>query len=142
MSSYVDGALTSNEEVVYLGHTSLWPLALWILIGIVLTPILVGLGILLWVFIKYKTTEIAITNKRVISKVGLISRQTIEMNLQKIESIQVDQSVTGRIFNYGSLVISGGGTPQAPIHGISNPMAFRKAFIEAQERGLSASNLA
>ena len=142
MSSYVDCALTNNEKVVYLGHTSLWPMGWWIFFGILLTPVVVGLIILLSVYIKYKITELAITNKRVISKVGLISRRTIEMNLQKIESIQVDQSVMGRIFNYGSLVISGGGTPQAPIPGISNPMEFRKAFIEAQERSISANSQA
>jgi hypothetical protein len=50
-----------------------------------------------------------------------------------VESIQVDQSVMGRILDYGTLVISGAGTPQAPIPGISNPIEFRRAFIEAQD---------
>jgi len=72
----------------------------------------------------------------VIAKVGLISRKTIELNLQKIESIQVDQSILGRLFNFGSIVVAGAGNPQAPVRGISSPMNFRRAFIEAQENGV------
>ena len=95
-----------------------------------------GLG---WIFlvlayIRYKTTELAITSRRVIAKFGFISRRTVEINISKVESIQVDQGILGRIFNYGTLVISGAGDPQAPIPGISDPMAFRRAFIEAQDQ--------
>ena len=61
----------------------------------------------MWAFVIYKTTEIAITNKRIIAKFGFISRRTIEINLQKIESIQVDQNVLGRLLDYGTIVIAG-----------------------------------
>ncbi len=84
-------------------------------------------------FIKYKSTELAFTNKRVIAKFGFISRRTVEINLAKVESIQVDQSLFGRMFNFGSLIISGAGTPQAPIPRISNPMGFRNAFMQYQD---------
>jgi len=57
------------------------------------------------------SSEFAITNKRVIIKVGLISRKTLEMNLSKIESVNVDQSILGRILRYGTLTVIGtGGT--------------------------------
>lgn len=93
-----------------------------------------GLVFFVVVWIRYKTTELAFTNKRVIAKFGFVSRQTIELNMHKIESMQVNQDVLGRIFNYGTLIISGAGTPQAPIPGISNPIAFRRAFMESQEQ--------
>ena len=70
----------------------------------------------------------------VIAKFGFISRRTVEININEVESIQVDQGILGRIFNYGTLVIAGAGDPQAPIPGISEPMAFRRAFIEAQDQ--------
>jgi len=73
------------------------------------------------------------SHKRVIAKFGLISRSTIEINLQKIESIQVNQGILGRIFNFGSIVVSGAGNPQAPIPGISSPLEFRRSFIDTQE---------
>ena len=134
MASYVDQVLTKDEKVLHVGNTSVWSLSFLIILGF-LFLFAFGLGLIFWViaYIKFKTTELAITNKRVIAKFGFISRKTIEINIQKIESIQVDQSVIGRIFNYGTLIVSGAGNPQAPIPGISNPMAFRQAFVEAQE---------
>jgi uncharacterized membrane protein YdbT with pleckstrin-like domain len=140
MTSYVEGALLKDERVVHVGHISLWSLWGYIVLGIVLLPAfgigLIPLGI---AFIKYKTTELAITTRRVIAKFGFIRRRTVELNISKVESIQVDQSVMGRILDYGTLVISGAGTPQAPIPGISNPIAFRKAFIEAQDTSRPAT---
>ena len=135
MTSYVEGALTKDETIVHVGHISLWSLFHLIAGGILLLP-LFGLGLIFLIraFIRYKTTELAITTRRVIVKFGFIRRSTIEMNLNKVESVQVDQEILGRMFNFGTLIISGGGNPQAPIPGISNPMGFRKAFIEAQDR--------
>ena len=110
---------------------SLWP---FILIGAVTLP-LFGIGLLfwLWAWIIYATTELAITNKRVIAKTGLIQRRTIEMFLEKIESIQVDQGVLGRLFNFGSVVISGTGVHSAPFKSISDPLALRKNFMMAAD---------
>lgn len=135
--SYVQSALTKGESVLYQGKVSVWSLLPMIILGLA-TVWLVGIGLIFFALaaISYFTTELAITNKRVIAKVGLISRKTIELNLQKIESIQVDQSILGRLFNFGSIVVAGAGNPQAPVRGISSPMNFRRAFIEAQENGV------
>jgi len=134
MTSYVEGALVKGERIVHLGHISLWSIWHLIALGIVLLPAFgIGLIFLAMAYIRYKTTELAITTKRVIVKFGFIRRHTIEINIGKVESIQVEQEVLGRLFNFGTLIISGAGTPQAPIPGISKPMQFRKAFIEAQD---------
>ena len=139
MASYVEGALTKGEQVIYQGKVSIWSLSPLIIIGLILLAAW-GLGFLFWIAaaIKYFTTELAITNKRVIAKFGLVSRSTIEINLQKIESIQVNQGILGRIFNYGSIVVSGAGNPQAPIPGISSPLQFRRAFVDTQESNSSS----
>ena len=134
MASYVTSILTKGEEVIYQGKISAWSLLPLILVGLVCLAFY-GLGLLFWgaAAIQYMTTELVVTNKRVIAKAGLISRSTIEINLQKIESIQVNQGILGRIFNFGSVVVSGAGNPQAPILGISDPLRFRRAFVDAQE---------
>src|SRR5690349_12949486 len=113
----------------------MWSLLPLLLAGL-LTLWAMGIGLLFWLvaFIRYKTTELAFTNKRVIAKFGFISRRTVELNLMKVESVQVDQGIFGRIFNFGTLVISGAGNPQAPIPGISDPMSFRRALMEYQDR--------
>lgn len=135
MQSYVEGALVKDEKIVHLGHISLWSLWHLIALGLVLLPVFgLGLIFLIMAYVRYKTTELAITTKRVIVKFGLIRRRTIEININKVESIQVDQEILGRVFNFGTLVISGAGNPQAPVAGISSPMDFRRAFIEAQDQ--------
>ena len=135
MQSYVEGALVKDEKIVHLGHISLWSLWHLIALGVVLLPAFgLGLIFLIMAYVRYKTTELAITTKRVIVKFGLIRRRTIEININKVESIQVDQEIMGRVFNFGTLVISGAGNPQAPVAGISSPMDFRRAFIEAQDQ--------
>ncbi len=143
MASYVESALTKGEQVVYQGKVSIWSLVPLLLLGLVFLMFW-GLGLLFWIAaaIKYFTTELAITNKRVIAKFGLISRSTIEINLQKIESIQVNQSIIGRIFNFGSIVVSGAGNPQAPIPGISSPLQFRRSFVDTQESNGQAQPVA
>ena len=134
MSSYVDGVLINDEQVMYRARISLWSLWLPILLGVITLP-LFGVGLLfwLWAWITYATTELAITNKRVIAKSGLIQRRTIEMFLEKIESIQVDQSVLGRLFDFGSVIISGTGVHSAPFRNISDPLALRKNFMMAAD---------
>jgi uncharacterized membrane protein YdbT with pleckstrin-like domain len=75
-------------------------------------------------------SEFVITNRRIIIKTGIIGRETFEMNLSKIESVNVDQSIMGRILNYGSITIIGSGGTKESFHKISKPLAFRKAFQE------------
>lgn len=78
---------------------------------------------------KY-TDEFVITNKRVIIKTGLISRRTLEMNLSKIESVNVDQGILGRILGYGTIRIIGTGGTKEAFHKILQPLEFRKKFQE------------
>lgn len=141
MGSYVQSALTTGEHVTYEGRISLWHFLPYILWGLVLLP-LYGLGLLFWlyVYLRYISAELAITNKRIVAKFGFIQRVAIEISLQKTESIHVNQGVFGRIFNFGSIMVSGGGMAQAPIPGISNPMQFRMAFLAAQELATAKSN--
>ena len=76
-------------------------------------------------FLRRCGTELAVTNRRVIFKRGLIRRHTIEMNMSKVESVDVDQSITGRIFGYGTVTIRGTGGGIEPLRNISDPLTFR-----------------
>lgn len=141
MASYIDGVLSRNEKVTYTGQISLWSLTHLFFFGVILLPLFgIGLIFLIIAYLRYISTELAITNKRVIAKFGFIRRRTVEINIDRVESIQVDQGVLGRLFNYGSLIVSGAGTPQAPIPGVSNPLAFRRAFMETQDTAEAAAH--
>jgi uncharacterized membrane protein YdbT with pleckstrin-like domain len=76
-------------------------------------------------FIRRATTELAITDRRVVYKVGLISRHTIEMNRRQVESVDVDQSLFGRMIGYGTIIIRGTGGSLEPMRQIDSPLTFR-----------------
>lgn len=131
MSSYVESSLVQDETVLHEASLSKWAYFLPIFLGILLTPVLLGILILIWVWIKFASTELAVTDRRVIAKFGFISRKTFELNVDRVEGIQVDQSIMGRLFGYGTLRIAGAGNAD-PIPNISDPMGFKKAVNEAQ----------
>ena len=81
-------------------------------------------------WIRRVTTEFAITDRRVIYKSGLIRRYTLEMNRSKVESVDVDQPILGRILGYGTVVLRGTGATHEPIHDIADPLTFR-SYITA-----------
>ena len=71
------------------------------------------------------TTEIAVTDRRIILKRGFIRRHTIEMNMQKVESVDVDQTLIGRLFNYGNVTIRGTGSSFEKLSRIDSPLKLR-----------------
>jgi uncharacterized membrane protein YdbT with pleckstrin-like domain len=74
------------------------------------------------------TTETDVTDRRVVHKTGFIKRRTFEIALDKIESVDVEQSILGRIFNYGDVTIMGVGEGRQTISTIASPLAFRSAI--------------
>ncbi len=86
---------------------------------------LLALGAGVRAFVRRATTELAVTDHRVIYKTGLLARHTIEMNRDKVESVDVDQTLLGRIFGYGTIVVRGTGGSLEPIRNISDPLTFR-----------------
>lgn len=120
MGKYAQSNLTKDEQVIY--ETKLH----WI--------IFVSLKAILTLFIApliaQATSEFVITNKRLMIKVGLISRTTLEMNLSKIETVNVNQSILGRMLGYGTVVVVGTGGTNKTFPAISNPLEFRKKFQE------------
>jgi uncharacterized membrane protein YdbT with pleckstrin-like domain len=86
---------------------------------------LLALSAALRAFVRRATTELAVTDHRVIYKSGLLSRHTIEMNRDKVESVDVDQSLLGRIFGYGTVIVRGTGGSLEPMRNIGDPLTFR-----------------
>jgi uncharacterized membrane protein YdbT with pleckstrin-like domain len=82
----------------------------------------------IWMFLAWFTqwtTEIDVTNRRIVYKRGFIWRHTVEMNMDKVESVDVDQSILGRMFDYGDVTIRGTGIGLEPISNIEAPLEFR-----------------
>jgi uncharacterized membrane protein YdbT with pleckstrin-like domain len=88
-------------------------------------------GVLLFIpgWLKRFGTEIAVTDRRVIYKTGLVQRDTTEINMAKIESVDVNQSVLGRVFGFGTLTIRGTGETIEALRNIASPLQFRNAIM-------------
>jgi uncharacterized membrane protein YdbT with pleckstrin-like domain len=156
---YVDENLITDEVVTYRGRLHwtglLGPLAiaavftifgvvaLWYAFGpegnTVFTAtgiglILIGSVPLLKAAIERRASELAVTNKRVIFKTGIVHRKTAEMFLSKIESVGADQTVIGRLLGYGSIVLRGTGGSTEPFQNIDRPLEFRRQIQEQISR--------
>lgn len=126
MGSYIESNLARDEKILDKAHVS-WLSQFWyILIGILTLPMGIGIIFLLIAVINVWTTELAITNRRIIAKTGLIRRNTIELKVTRVESLGVDQGILGRIFNFGSITVKGTGGSNAPIPYIAKPLEFRQ----------------
>lgn len=88
-----------------------------------------GLLVLFAAWIKRHATEIVVTDRRVIYKRGLLSRHTVEMNISKIETVDVEQGLGGRIWGYGTLLIRGTGAGFEPLENVGAPLRIRNAIV-------------
>ncbi len=158
MTSYIESTRMPNEDIRYEAHLSVWSLAPNFITGAAflagsvyaygftsnvvnnavsgyVTTALAIIGFILIgsALITFYTTEIAVTDMRVIAKVGLIRRKTMEMLLEKVESLQVDQSVLGRLLDYGTITISAAGEENTRISSIAEPTEVKKSYYESHE---------
>lgn len=156
MSSYVDSVLAEGERIVYRAAISHWKYFLSYLVGgifllaalgayiasgdhagaslaLVAILLVAGLAVILSAVIRRQTTELVLTDRRIITKRGLVSRDTVEMNLNKVESVQVNQGLMGRILNYGDVTVVGTGSSLEPLRGIATPLELRKKLGEVVE---------
>jgi membrane protein YdbS with pleckstrin-like domain len=152
MARYIDEILQPGEKVLYSTNAHwifyfpailAWIAALILLVLSRLTAVdnlallclagaaVVALAALYWTvkgWFHRLTTETDVTNLRVVHKTGFIKRRTFEMALDKVESVDVNQTILGRILNYGDVTIKGVGEGRETIKTISSPLAFRSSI--------------
>ncbi len=85
-------------------------------------------------FLNFTSSEFAVTNKRVLLKIGVFRRHTLELLLTKVEWIGVDQSILGRMLNYGTIFVSGTGGTRESFKTIHDPLEFRKYVHTCAEK--------
>jgi uncharacterized membrane protein YdbT with pleckstrin-like domain len=138
--SYIGENLLPDEHVVYRAelHWIIFTRAALVLVaGLVLAfvpgigqsglvVLLVGVLMLVPPFVAYRTTELGVTNKRVIVKTGLVRRRTLELLLRQVEAISVDQSLLGRVLGFGSITLTGTGGVREIFHRVRDPLELRR----------------
>ncbi len=123
LSGSVIGAILSLIVIVPIAMFAAWRDFYWAWLLLVIPG-----GILLSAAVTVKTSELVITDRRVLIKVGFIQRHTFEMFISKIESVAVFQSMLGRLFNYGTVEIRGTGGSAESFATIAAPLPFRDAI--------------
>jgi len=137
---YVDSNLLPNEQVTYRArlHRIIYLLPVCVLIIAIVVAVasgswiaggvlgLIGLVMLVPPWIRSISSEFAVTNKRVLVKVGLVRRHSLELLLQKVEGIGVDQGILGRILKYGTITVTGTGGTREAFRMIADPLEFRR----------------
>jgi uncharacterized membrane protein YdbT with pleckstrin-like domain len=156
--SYIDANLLPGEQVVFrtrlhwllfmapmLLTAALLPVAWFIANGtwsrFAWLPLALAALILLITYIRRRASDFAVTNKRVMMKMGVFSTRSIELLLNKIEAIAVNQSFLGRTLGYGDIVITGSGGSRETFARIQRPLAFRRAVQAVADPHQSATEL-
>jgi hypothetical protein len=124
---YIQESLSDGEEVRNLFKLH-WFAKIWMIIWIILAIPTIGITLLfaLWEWLKLRSIEQGVTNKRVILKRGIISRKTEEMKITSIETVEIIQGVMGRIFGYGDIKVTGRGISDLLFTKINDPMDVKR----------------
>lgn len=133
--SYLSKRLAAGETIIYRGQfhwvQQIYAWAMLVLLGILI------IGIVIWVreMFRLNTTEFVVTNRRVMLKQGFFNVHVDEITLNSIEGAHVDESIIGRLFDYGRLTIRGSGDTHLVFPTMSDPAAFRSAAEGARVPG-------
>ncbi|MCH7509604.1 MAG: PH domain-containing protein [Proteobacteria bacterium] len=131
--SYIEDSLSDGEEIKELFKLhwfSKIPMIIWVILALPTFGITLLLAI--WEFLRLRSIEQGITNKRVILKTGIISRNSEEMKISSIETVEIIQGISGRIFGFGSIKVTGRGISDLVYKNIDSPMEVKKT-IESVE---------
>ena len=152
--SYIDESLSKDEEIheIYKLHWfSKIPMILWIIVVIALAiacfsvdfliemplwgkAVIVAIPLLavIYQWLYLSSIEQGTTNKRIVLKTGIISRETEEMKMDSVETVEIDQSIFGRIFGFGDITVTGRGISNVVFKKIDDPIEVKKS-IESVE---------
>lgn len=132
---YIEESLSQDEEIKATFRLH-WVAKLWLYLWLVLAiPSLgVTLFLALWEWLKLRNIEQGVTNKRVIYKTGIISRQSDEMKISSIETVEIIQSVWGRLLGFGTVKVTGRGVSDLVFRKIADPMDVKRRIESVEAR--------
>ncbi len=132
---FIERTLPENEEIE-LPITFHWTHLFFAWLSLVfLGWLLIGIFIFIARYIEKWTTERALTNKRLIIKRGLISRKTEEISCNRIEEVNLSQTVIQRILGSGDILIRGVGAGEIFLRNIDDPIGVQKKINQLRQWG-------
>ena len=124
---YIEDSLSAGEQIVGFFRLH-WISRSWMALWIVLAIPTVGITLILvlYEFLRLRSIEQGVTTKRVIYKKGIISRKSEEMKLNSIETVEIDQGITGRLLGFGNVTVTGRGLSNVIFKTVDDPMAVKR----------------
>ena len=128
--SYLDESLAPGETIVarFALH---WTAKGRLILGIVLIPLLVGIPLAIYEWLRLRAIELGVTTHRVVRKTGIVSRITDEIRLTAIETVDLQQSAWGRILGFGDVRVTGRGESSMLLHRVADPVAVKREIETA-----------
>lgn len=125
--SYLDESLAPGETIVARFHLH-WTAKGRLILGIVLIPVVIGIFIVVYEALRLRAIELGVTTQRVVSKRGIVGRETEEVRLTAIETIDLNQSTWGRLLGYGNVRVTGRGESSLVFSRVTDPVAVKRAI--------------
>jgi membrane protein YdbS with pleckstrin-like domain len=154
--SFIEKNLANNEKIVYKGTLHWWIYMkniLIIILGVIICSnaksnfangvggviVFIALIGLVGAYMRSKSSEFVVTNRRVMLKTGVLKRKLVELQLNRAEGLSVNQGIVGRMFNFGSIIVTSGGVKEV-FSPIAQPYEFKKQVNNAIEESFTPIN--
>ena len=130
--SYLTESLAADEKILAIFSLH-WTAKGWLILWILLTIPTLGIALIgvVYEWLRLRSIEQGVTNRRVVRKTGIVSRETTELRLSSIETIDLWQSTWGRLLGFGDVIITGRGESSMRFHAIRDPIAAKRAIETA-----------
>jgi uncharacterized membrane protein YdbT with pleckstrin-like domain len=128
--SYLDESLAPGERIVarFALH---WTAKGRLILGIVLIPLVIGIFITIYEWLRLRSIELAVTTQRVVFKTGIVGRDTEEIRLSALETVDLQQTVWGRVLGYGNVRVTGRGESSLVFAHVADPVGVKRAIETA-----------
>jgi uncharacterized membrane protein YdbT with pleckstrin-like domain len=139
--SYLEESLAPGETIVarFALH---WTAKGRLILGIILIPLVVGIFITIYEWLRLRAIELGVTTHRVVRKTGIVSRETDEIRLSAIETVDLSQSMWGRLFGFGDVRITGRGESNMVLSRVADPVGVKRSIESAYSTNIERAGLA
>ena len=139
--TYLDESLAPGETIVARFELH-WTAKGRLILGIVLIPVVVGIFITIYEWLRLRAIELGVTSQRVVRKTGIISRYTDEIRLTAIETVDLHQSTWGRLLGFGDVRVTGRGESSLVLYRVADPVGVKRAIETAYAANVEHGKLA
>lgn len=138
--SYLDESLAPGETIVARFRLH-WTAKGRLILGIILIPLVVGIFITIYEWLRLRAIELGVTSHRVVRKTGIIGRETEEIRLTAVETVDLHQTTWGRLLGYGDVQVTGRGESSMLLSRVADPVAVKRAIETAYSANVERSTL-